>query len=144
MIGYHAAHKGLQRARGKASSHLCAACGQPATDWALTTAGVVLLDPQGRTYSTDPADYTALCRACHAGVDLGRDVCRRGHPLTGDNLVQSHPRKHCATCRREHDELVRRAARALGMTKREFIASHPSGQRQAAELVVSRDSRGVA
>lgn len=82
-------------------------------EWALkpgTPEDRLLRSPEGYAYSTDPADYRNLCKTCHNREDLGRDRCKAGHPLSGDNLyVQpSNGKRYCRTC-----QSARRLARTL-------------------------------
>ena len=74
--GYHAVHKRLETARGKASSHVCA-CGSAAAQWAYDG-----LDPAQKTatikssgrpvvaaFSHDLDHYVAMCVRCHIAYD---------------------------------------------------------------------------
>lgn len=83
----------------------CANCGttEGRMEWALR--GDVPRDdlprsPEGWSYSTDPAHYTNLCKPCHNRLDLGRDRCREGHLLSGDNLYiqPSNGKRFCRMC----------------------------------------------
>lgn len=72
-IRYHAAHKRIRLARGRAADHACIDCGGPARDWAFnhdTPEERVRVDPVfGRTYSMDPDDYDPRCHSCHMKYD---------------------------------------------------------------------------
>lgn len=59
-VGYRAAHQRIVSARGKATTHPCADCGEPAVEWAFDR-------PTG--YSIDPTRYRPLCKACHVAAD---------------------------------------------------------------------------
>jgi hypothetical protein len=63
--GYHARHKRVYAARGKASGYACENdCGKAAHDWA-TIHG---------TQGLDVWDYVALCKLCHYVYDAERHV----------------------------------------------------------------------
>lgn len=74
---YEAAHRRVRRARGRARDWYCAACGNPAEQWAYLgrspreIKGSRIWTRDGRrrestlAWSPDPADYSALCRLCH-------------------------------------------------------------------------------
>ena len=70
----------------------------------------LLKSPEGWAYSTDPDDYSNLCKPCHNRLDLGRDRCRKNHQLSGDNLYiqPSNGKRYCRTC-----QTARRRARTL-------------------------------
>jgi len=83
----------------------CEACGATDTkfEWALrgdVDRAKCLRSPAGYAYSTNPSDYANLCKPCHNTLDLGRDECRRGHPLSGDNLYiqPSNDKRFCVAC----------------------------------------------
>jgi len=74
VVGYGGAHGRVRRRFGKASDYPCARrCGARAQAWAYRH----LVAPverrqasrEGYAYSTDPGDYMALCRRCHAELD---------------------------------------------------------------------------
>lgn len=71
--GYAAAHQRVYRARGKASVHACAHCGQQAEDWAYThdcpNEQIGTGPHAGHRFSPDPYRYIALCRGCHRAFD---------------------------------------------------------------------------
>jgi hypothetical protein len=78
---YHAAHRRVDRARGKAAGHPCIECGGPAHGWSLNknTAGTIAvfeLNRRGRIeefrYSDDDSDYSPRCRSCHNRLDHRR------------------------------------------------------------------------
>jgi hypothetical protein len=87
-------------------------------EWALKP-GVpetdLLTSPEGWRYSTDPGHYDNLCKTCHNKRDLGRDRCREGHFVTGDNayVYPITGKKSCRTCiRRRRRERSDREALA--------------------------------
>lgn len=61
--GYIAAHQRIVNLKGNAKDHVCSeeGCGRRAYDWAYK---------HHWGYSTDPADYRALCRSCHKKLDI--------------------------------------------------------------------------
>ena len=72
-VGYFGSHHRLIKARGSASTHKCADCGEPAREWSYDN-----LDPDERTqvaqgstirYSTKPEHYVARCARCHRNFD---------------------------------------------------------------------------
>lgn len=92
----------------------CEACGATDTrfEWALRAEvdrATCLRSPDGYAYSTNPADYANLCKPCHNDLDLSLDECRKGHPLSGDNLYiqPSNGKRFCRACQSE-----RRSARS--------------------------------
>lgn len=69
MTSYNTAHRNVELIHGPASEHVCG-CGAPAQHWAYQhTAEVELRSPQGLAYSTNPADYAAMCPSCHVRLD---------------------------------------------------------------------------
>lgn len=75
VVGYIAAHQRVYRDNGKASSHGCVDCDQPAREWSydhldpkalVGTVGTV----EGLLYSLDPAHYQPRCKSCHTKFDL--------------------------------------------------------------------------
>lgn len=62
--GYHAAHAKVRKVRGPASNYPCIDCHQPAAEWAMRH------DPSKARerfpFSTNPMDYDAMCKRCHA------------------------------------------------------------------------------
>lgn len=81
-------------------------------------------DPRSRClYSTDPADYEALCATCHYRQDFGgRTHCRNGHEYTPENTGRGKGgSRRCRTCMREQN-------------RRSLAAVQADPQRHAAEL----------
>ncbi len=68
---YHAAHGRLYRARGKASSHQCVACGKQANEWAYqhNDPNELISKHESRAYSLDLSRYEPMCHACHVILD---------------------------------------------------------------------------
>jgi hypothetical protein len=100
--GYKAIH--LRLSKAPRPGH-CAKCGT--TDghfeWALRQAvprDLLPRSPEGLAYSPDPTHYENLCKRCHNRADLSRTHCRRGHPLSGDNLYveRANAKRHCRAC----------------------------------------------
>jgi len=67
--GYRSVHKRVERARGKASGHLCVSCGHQAETWSQIHG----------TSGLDPAEYEPRCWSCHNIYD---------HP---DQRGEAHP-----------------------------------------------------
>lgn len=74
-ITYIAAHKRVERAKGKATEHDCLGCGEQAEQWAYrhgspkerteSTPGYKIM----KRYSPDVNDYMPLCVSCHIKYD---------------------------------------------------------------------------
>lgn len=64
-------HREIERARGKAKTHLCALCDKPARDWALKEEHVEQERLGTRFFITDLEAYEPLCRSCHLFRDRG-------------------------------------------------------------------------
>lgn len=98
----------------------CRNCGSTGVrfEWALRPDAPAELPKslEGYRYSTNPKHYINLCKPCHNDLDLRRDECRKGHPLSGDNLyVQpSNGKRFCRQCQtdRRRNRSIREAARA--------------------------------
>lgn len=110
--GYAAVHQRMSKRPRPSTCENCGTDSPSRFEWALRpdTPPEKLLWSEGRAYSTDPADYTNLCAACHRLQDFGRDRCGQDHPLSGDNLyVQpSNGKRYCRTCQQ-----ARRRARYI-------------------------------
>lgn len=70
-VGYLGAHHRVERAKGRADSHRCVDCGEPAAAWSYDH-----LDPNERhggkgkwPYSTSPDHYQPRCHGCHNRFD---------------------------------------------------------------------------
>lgn len=94
----------------------CQTCGATGVrfEWALRAdapAGALLTSPKGYRYSTNPAHYISLCKPCHNDLDLRRNECRKGHPLSGENLYiqPSNGKRFCRQC--QTDRRRRRSIR---------------------------------
>lgn len=76
-VSYTAIHHTLRTRFSPASEHTCP-CGSPAAEWAYRYTGdPELRDANGNNpHSTNPADYAAMCRACHIAFDLEHDQPR--------------------------------------------------------------------
>jgi hypothetical protein len=74
VVTYQQAHKRVQVARGKASSHKCSECGKQAHQWSLQhdRVSVPYDDGKGHPYSLDVDDYEPMCTACHRTADMRR------------------------------------------------------------------------
>ena len=110
--GYKAIHLRLNKMH---SPEECSHCGttDPSAryEWALkpnVPPHELMFSREGWAYSKDASHYIRLCKACHNRQDLGRDFCKRGHRLSGDNLYiqPSNGKRFCRQC-----QLDRRRAR---------------------------------
>jgi hypothetical protein len=81
--GYHAAHKRVMRARGRAAGYICSGgCGRAAQHWALVATPVLFDIDIGLGYSLDINDYSPLCVPCHHdhdGIGIGLTLERGAH-----------------------------------------------------------------
>jgi len=75
---YGAVHKRLERERGRASEHLCAACGNRAQEWSYDGGDpnelTEVLEKRPIKYTTDLERYSPRCRKCHRHLD--ESLCR--------------------------------------------------------------------
>lgn len=68
--GYQAAHLRAESIKGKASSHLCADCGEAALDWSYTHGcPSEMRGGNGLPYCPHPDHYVPRCRSCHRQFD---------------------------------------------------------------------------
>lgn len=118
---YGAVHLRLTTTQARPPS--CEECGTTdgRFEWALredAPASELLLSPEGLRYSVNPDHYRNLCKTCHNQQDLGRDVCKQGHPLSGENLYiqPSNGKRFCRTCqqRRRRERSLRHQQMASG------------------------------
>jgi len=110
---YRAMHKRVERARGKASTHQCASCPDPARQWSYDETDPAPIEgtENGSTvrWSTDVERYRPLCLSCHKRTDnrVRRDEGRwNPRPLIGT----ANPRAKLTTD--QVREIRRRAAAA--------------------------------
>ena len=80
---YGSARTKLRKARGKASEHSCAECGEPASVWIFRPRrnAETWVDPLGLKFSLDPRDYVALCSTDAAAArkkQKARDAAKAG------------------------------------------------------------------
>lgn len=71
-IGYAAAHRRVEIAKGKAAAHACVDCGRPAATWSYNRADLDEMhcaERNGAPYSVDVDCYEARCRSCHTKAD---------------------------------------------------------------------------
>lgn len=69
-LTYRAAHKRLDRVRGKASSHACVDCGGQAAQWSYVGGQPdERRSPKGFPYSANPEAYVPRCVSCHKRLD---------------------------------------------------------------------------
>jgi hypothetical protein len=115
---YKAIHLRLSSGPRPAACEVCGTC-EGRMEWALRAdapAEVLLVSPEGWRYSTDTSHYANLCKSCHNLQDLGRDECRKGHPLGGENLYiqPSNGKRFCRACqkRRRRERTIRNTAAA--------------------------------
>jgi hypothetical protein len=128
-ISYRAAHRRLQRSRGKATEHSCAECGEPADQWAYDHGD----EPKnavfrGRTvpFSTDINRYQPLCRSCHIKLDRARGKgwpkkaeCINGHPFDDVNTyIRPDGERNCRQCSRDRSRKRRELLREQGLSAR--------------------------
>lgn len=68
---WSAAHKRVQRDRGKASAYCCIDCGKPADEWSYNNlAPLEITDPEKRIrYALEPKLYEPRCVGCHRRFD---------------------------------------------------------------------------
>lgn len=94
------AHNRTRRVRGKAAAQSCTGCGGPAKEWALRhDAAALVTDEEGRSYSDDPYDYSAMCFRCHRLMDKASIThCPQGHEYEGDNLLLDGGKRKCREC----------------------------------------------
>lgn len=122
VVAYTGMHTRLNRERGKASSHACVDCGQPAREWSYDhddpdeVRGVHRGTPV--VYSLDVARYSPRCSSCHNDLDRRpRATCKRGHPIDDAYVDSDGKRTACrrckaaahaasATCKRGHNLAV--------------------------------------
>lgn len=118
---YRLAHARLKSARGVASTHHCADCGQKAQDWAYLGGAPDERTEIGRRgkpqpYSENFDYYAPLCRMCHRRRDWveKKSTCNYGHPFTPENTGMSKGRRRCRACARAryHEYKRRRKAAA--------------------------------
>lgn len=92
---YLSAHCRIAVIRGKASTHTCE-CGHPTIHWAFrhdTPNDRFQLDDRNGPFSSDPNDYTPLCRKCHDLYDRNHrndiELAARGlNPNKGGGLTE--------------------------------------------------------
>lgn len=113
--GYSAIHL---RMSSQPRPDACESCGATDTrfEWALRAEvdrSTCLRSSEGYAYSTDPADYVNLCKPCHNDLDLSLEECRKGHPLSGDNLYiqPGNGKRFCRAC--QEQRRAERTAREL-------------------------------
>lgn len=103
---YYTVHR---RAR-KQMADTCARCGdrerlEAALKPSTPAERLLTCKYKGLRYSANLNDYEALCVPCHRHQDIGKGrpnpTCRKGHPLTPDNIrFHTNGRRQCLTCYR--------------------------------------------
>ena len=77
VVGYHTAHKRVTKKKGRADSHDCVDCDDPAKQWSYDhTDADELVYQDGEysyPYSLDEDHYQPRCLSCHRQFDLGRE-----------------------------------------------------------------------
>lgn len=68
VVSYRAAHKRIERARGRATEHACS-CGDRAAQWAYDGTDPNELTERGLAYSLDVMRYVPMCVPCHTAFD---------------------------------------------------------------------------
>ncbi len=86
---YRAAHREVERVRGKAADYLCQICDRPAEEWSSS----------GRRMDLTQ-EYEALCRLCHRR----KDQHKVDHPYDPWPNAQG-----CRTCRKTPEAKARQA-----------------------------------
>lgn len=107
-IGSSREYGNVHFAARKAIAEACEACGSAGPLHAAlrqeTEPSKLLTDPAtGCAYSTDVADYHALCIPCHRRLDLveGRPRCPKGHEYAPENtLTRPDGSRRCRACNR--------------------------------------------
>jgi len=136
---YAAAHSRLQRERGRASIYRCADCGEQASEWSYSPAGVdplALTSSAGLVYSTDLLAYVARCHRCHRRSDLASVTCLRGHarPIGA----------HCRQCRQlidaERSQAISQVSRALGLTTAGYRQQYGSSAATARQILAEHQT----
>ena len=61
-------------------------------------------------YKRDRSDWKMLCQSCHRRKDAG-EYCKRGHPLSGDNIRPNRKHRVCRACAKMHDLKTREESR---------------------------------
>lgn len=70
---YVLVHQRLKKKRGRAAAHPCAACGDPARQWAYDHADPdEKIDERGYAFSVNLEHYKPMCASCHKRFDLER------------------------------------------------------------------------
>ena len=85
---YRAIHLRLISRRGSPKLQTCP-CGKPAEQWAYQHTGDPRTDSQGRVYSINLEDYSAMCRSCHNKLDQKHG--RRAEQLAAARLAARTP-----------------------------------------------------
>lgn len=71
QASYSAIHQRLTRARGRARTHTCVDCSDPAAQWSYSrTNGPGHRESEVGPYSVDLNDYDPRCVSCHKKFDL--------------------------------------------------------------------------
>ena len=70
--------------------------------------------------------------------------CKRGHPLSGDNLYQFRTQRSCKACMQEASRRqyarIREAARVTGMKVTEYMAEYGKSGERALEIIAERSA----
>lgn len=126
IVQYAGAHDRIKRQRGSASTHPCADCGKPATDWSYDG-----LDPdeltEGRLlYSLKVDHYEPRCKPCHGAYDAPSRPrpthCKHGHEYTPENTARSttNNSRVCLACRRINNRRGQAARQARQQAATDF------------------------
>lgn len=101
---YATMHYRLQRHRGLAAAHSCAACGVAAQEWAYDRRDPDELQSRHGPYSTDMDHYQPMCVPCHKALDAAHrhrpTHCRHGHEYTPQNTYVHRGYLYCRACGR--------------------------------------------
>lgn len=96
---YQSIHKRLVRLYGSAKKHTCP-CGEPAVEWAYQFTGEPeLRDADGRfPHSSNPDDYTAMCRPCHIRLDIEKNPGVRAEKPRKERVPVARQQRQCLQC----------------------------------------------
>lgn len=95
-VGYIGALHRVKAKRGAPAAYACTKCATaPAQVWAYVGPDNAArrVDPQGRNYSGDPADWSPMCRSCRALTSHTKRGCKVdscGRPNFGQGLCTAH------------------------------------------------------
>ena len=72
-VNYYSAHRRVDHDRGRAKTHACIDCGEPAKEWSYDHKDQdEIRDAKGRPYSLKSDHYAPRCHSCHWSFDRKR------------------------------------------------------------------------